>query len=176
MKDQDILDFSDITEALKDVSLADFSMESEKPEPRVADGVYKGHVVDTSYVGDSGYLNWKISLQGNEGLFCDDGISTVDGSQVEHRLWFPIKGDESKKAKFGAMSEWQNKVNIVVKFCRDAGLVLNNPKQVLESLIRGVNDRSFIGFSVVVTVKNVAGKKEHAGKIFTRVIKMEKGA
>ena len=174
----DKLNFDDVpeVEVVKEpLTLSDFSIEDVTPEPLVSDGVYKGHIVDTALSQDAGYVRWKVSLQGNEGLVCNDGVTSVDGVQLEYLLWLPILGDEAKKSKFSALTEKQVRTNGVIKFCKDMQLELHDPKKVVDSLTHGVNNRTWIGMPVVVTAKNEAGKKAYAGKMFTRIKKMEKG-
>lgn len=171
----DISEFDDVEVPVSELTLSDFSVDDVKEEPRVADGVYKGCIVET--VLTEGYIRWKVSLNGNEGLLCTDDVTTVDGSQIDYRTWLPIKGDEKQKSKFGSLSEAQVKINKIVKFIKSLALKVGGRKvRGLADLVEGVNNKAWIGLPVIVAVKNVAGKKENAGKIYTNIVSMEKGS
>lgn len=136
------------------------------PDPLVADGIYKGLIVKVELVSEGGMLNFTVQLQGNEGIYCTDKITPVDGKQSKFTLWLPRKGDEVTPSQFSALTVRQDRIRGIKKFSDKMKIDIGQEKDIKEA----IEDKRWMSIPVLATIKS----RLYEGEIYNQIKKMER--
>lgn len=142
-----------------------YDLESEfKPYPTINAGIYTANVTEVKHNAKDNTIDWKFVLVENGG-YCSDDETPVDGRPVVYRNWLPSAGDENVLTSSGKMTKRQAKINMLVDFAKKSGFDMN-----FNALNEALSSGSWIG----TTVKLAIGQREYNGKIFDDVKNVHK--
>lgn len=136
------------------------------PDPLVPDGVYRGIVVKVELESEGGMLNFTVQLQGNEGIFCTDKLTPVDGKQSKFTLWLPREGDSLVHSKYSALTVRQDRIRGIKKFSDKMKLEIGTESAIKEA----IEDKRWMSIPVVATIKS----RLYEGEIYNQIKKMER--
>lgn len=117
------------------------------PEPLIPQGNYSGSVVGVTVDGEKHSINWKVTLNGNDGVM-SDGETPLDGATVYFRNWLPKPGDENEMTASGRNNKRQSKINQLAKFATQMGVNMRTPAAIMEACDSG----EWVGMDVIVTI------------------------
>lgn len=136
------------------------------PDPLVPDGTYRGIIVNVELTSESRMLNFKVQLQGNEGIYCTDKATPVDGKQSKYTVWLPVKGDEFIPSQFSALTVRQDRIRGIKKFADKMKIEIGKEQDIKEA----IEDKRWMSIPVVVTIKS----RVYEGEIYNQIKKMER--
>lgn len=140
-----MVDGADASDALGSV---DFDVEDEyKPDPLIPKGTYHGVVTDTKFDAKQFCIVWDICLHDNGG-YCNDGSTPIDGQHVYYRNWLPKPGDENLMIKSGKTNKRQSKINMLKDFEVKLGIDMGTPAKIAA----GLQEKAWIGIELDVDV------------------------
>lgn len=137
-------------------------------DPLVPDGAYKGLVTKVELKPDMGTLDFTVQLQGNEGIFCVDGITPVDGKTSKFTLWLPIKGDELVKSQFSALTKRQDKIRSIKKFVEKMKISIGSDIDIKSA----IENQTWLSIPVIASIKS----RPYEGVLYNQIKKMERAA
>lgn len=112
----DMEDFEESGLADTEIAATEFNLEEEyKPTPLIPNAVgYHAYITDAKYErkGPNILLEWTLK---DNGGYCSDGETAIDGRKQWQRLWLPKPGDEKELTKSGDMTKRQSKINMLTK-------------------------------------------------------------
>ncbi len=132
--------------------------DEEKAVPTIPQGTYDGEITKATVQKD--HLLVSITLGGNSGVL-SDGTSSVDGSAVFFRLYFPKPGDEDQMSGKLTKREW--KVNNIIAFAKQFGLPAGSAE-----FVEAINSGELLATPVTVQMT----LEEWKGQIQERVSKL----
>jgi len=137
-----------------------------KPTPLVISGPYFGNIKEAKLDTKTASVIFNIVLDGNGEATCNDGETSVDGIEVESRLWLPKANDKNELNKKGNMTKFQSKVNMIQSFCERTGMNCKTFTAIQEA----IDDSEWIGWQVVaqVEVETYQGRQFNRCNDFTR--------
>ena len=151
----------------KDINLEPFDIETEYvADPLIADGFYRGLITKVELKTDSGILDFTVHLQGNEGVFCTDGITPVDDKTSRYTLWLPQKGDDLVKSQFSALTVRQDRIRSIKKFSEKTKILIGTEKDIQNAIA----SQEWLSIPVIVYIKS----KPYEGVLYNRITKMER--
>lgn len=136
------------------------------PDPLVADGVYRGMIVKVELLSEGSMLNFTVQLQGNEGIFCTDKLTPVDGKQSKFTLWLPRKGDELVPSPYSALTVRQDRIRGIKKFSDKTKIEIGTENDIKEA----IEDKRWMSIPVVATIKS----RIYEGEIYNQIKKLER--
>jgi len=134
----------------------DFDVNAEyKPDPLVPNGSLLGNVTNVIFNGKAGCITWSVALADNGG-YCSDGETPVDGVTLVYNNWLPKPGDESEYSKNGKSTKRQSKINMMKDFSEHMKIDMSTPHKIAEA----IQNSAWVGIAVRCDV-NIT---EHKGK------------
>ena len=136
-------------------------------DPLMPDGTYKGIITKVELVPDLMIVKFTVELQGNEGLFCTDGVTPIDGKSGRYTLWLIKKGDELLPGKFSpALTRRQETIRSIKKFSDSMGISIGTEKDIVEA----IQDQKWLSIPVFAKVKSKASE----GQIYNEIKKLDR--
>ena len=144
-----------------------FNVETEfVADPLVPDGTFKGLITKVELKPENGILEFTVTLEGNEGIYCSDGVTPIDGKISRYALWLPRKGDELLKSKFTALTVRQDRIRAIKKFSNKMNIIIGNDQDILLAIER----HEWISIPVLASIKS----RPFGGVLYNQIKKMER--
>lgn len=154
-------------DAPTDMNLESFDINSEYvADPLIPDGTFKGLTTKVELKPDAGTLEFTVQLIGNEGLYCVDGITSIDGKTSKYTLWLPVKGDELVKSQFSALTKRQDKIRSIKKFSEKMKINIGTEKDIKQA----IEFQEWLSIPVIVSIKS----RPYEGVLYNQIKKMER--
>ena len=134
--------------------VASFSTADYVAPPLVPANTYNGFVKNVKLT--DARLMWAIELDANDGSFCDDGETPVDGNVIFVNCWLPLEGDDQEfqskagKPYEGGVSRHQFKVNQLARFA----LAMRIDQITSDGLDQAIANGDYLDKEVTVVVKH----------------------
>jgi len=142
-----------MTEANLDM---DFNLEEDVlPVALIPNGWFEGVVQAVSYDQEKRAIVWQVGLQNNGG-FCNDDATEIDGKVMYYRNWLPRPDDTDEKKG--------NKKRMLKKFAEKMGVAMNTPIEVMT----GINEALWMGKEVRCEIAT----KEYLGEFSNEIKNM----
>lgn len=149
------------------LSIEAFDLNSEYvQDPLIPDGTYKGTITKVELKTDAGTLEFTVLLQGNEGIYCVDGVTPVDGKTSRYTVWLPVKGDELIKSQFSSLTKRQDKIRSIKKFSEKMKINMGTDKEIKQS----IDSQEWLFVPVIASIKS----RPYEGVLYNQVKKMER--
>lgn len=149
------------------LNIESFDINSEYvQDPLIPDGTFKGIVTKVELKPDTGITEFTIQLQGNEGIFCVDGVTPVDGKTSKYTVWLPVKGDELIKSQFSALTKRQDKIRSIKKFSEKMKINIGTEKDIKQA----IESQEWLSIPVIVSIKS----RPYEGVLYNQIKKMER--
>lgn len=149
------------------MNLEPFNVEEEfVADPLVPDGIFRGIITKVELKPDNGILEFTVTLEGNEGTYCSDGATPIDGKTSRYAVWLPLKGDELVKSKFSALTVRQERIRAIKKFSEKMNINIGNAQDILLA----IEKHEWMSIPVLVSLKS----KPYEGVLYNQIKKMER--
>lgn len=110
----------------------EFNLEDEyKPDPLVPNGTYSGGLTSMKFDAKSYSIVMEWTLNNNGG-YCSDGETPLDGRRIYQRIWLPKPGDENVMTASGSMTKRQSKINMIARAFKALKIKANTMTEILE--------------------------------------------
>lgn len=148
-------------------SIEPFNIEAEYvPDPLLPDGTYKGIITKVELKPDVGILEFTAELQGNEGIFCVDGITPADGKTSRFALWLLQKGDELVKSQFSSLTKRQEGIRTIKRFREKMKIEIGSEQDI----IHAIESQEWLSIPVFASVKS----RPNNGILYNYIKKLER--
>ena len=147
------------------INLEPFNVETEYvADPLVPDGIFKGLITKVELIPDNGILEFTVAFEGNEGIYCTDGVTPVDGKISRYAVWLPQKGDELIKSKFSALTVRQDRIRSIKRFSDKMNITIGN----IQDIVSAIERQEWLAIPVLVSIKS----KPYEGILYNQITKM----
>jgi hypothetical protein len=125
---------------------SDFSFSDEaKDIPLIPNGTYHGNVTSVTHDTEKKCFSWKVTLVNNGG-FCTDDETAIDGASLTANWWLPKPGDESEMESSGRITKRQGKINRIQQSLKKMKITQDS----IAELDTAIDNAEFLGMEVLV--------------------------